>query len=39
MSGLNSVSPFEEYWSRDMPEGTITTAPYYADVNVLITLK
>ena len=39
MSGLNSVSPFEEYWSRDMPEGTITTALYYTDMNVSVILK
>ena len=33
-----TLSPGEHRY-RDMPEGTITTAPYYADVNVLITLK
>ena len=29
----------DEYVQRDMPEGTIITAPYYTDVNVLVTLK
>ena len=31
--------PREEYLQRDMPEGTIITAPYYTDLNVLVTLK
>ena len=39
MVGLNRGTSFEEYWSRDMPEGTITTALYYTDMNVLVTLK
>ena len=29
----------DEYVQRDMPEGTIITAPYYTDLNVLVTLK
>jgi hypothetical protein len=28
-----------EHRLRDMPEGTITTAPYYSDMNVLVILK
>ena len=31
--------PFEQYAYRDMPDGTITTSPYYTDLNVLVTLK
>lgn len=36
---LNSSMAPEEYDQRDRPEGTVTTAPYYSDMNVLVTLK
>ncbi len=39
MSGMHEALPPGEHSYRDMPEGTITTAPYYSDMNVLVTLK
>jgi ABC-type amino acid transport substrate-binding protein len=39
MEGLDEAIPPSKYVSRDIPEGTITTAPYYTDLNVLVTLK
>lgn len=33
-----SLSP-GVYHKRDMPEGTVITAPYYTDLNVLVALK
>ena len=39
MSGIDKALPNGEYRLKDMPEGTITTAPYYSDMNVLVTLK
>ena len=39
MKKLSESIPREEYSQRDMPEGTIVTAPYYTDMNVLVILK
>ena len=39
MSALHDSLPGEVFKFRDMPEGTITTSPYYTDLNVLVTLK
>ena len=39
MKGLSVNKPIGGYHLRDMPEGTITTSPYYTDMNVLVTLK
>ena len=39
MSGWNKTLSPGEHRLRDMPEGTITTAPYYSDMNVLVILK
>jgi ABC-type amino acid transport substrate-binding protein len=39
MEKLNGALPRKEYVLRDMPEGTVTTNPYYTDLNVLVTLK
>ena len=39
MQNLRGPSNHGEYRFRDMPEGTITTSPYYTDLNVLVTLK
>ena len=39
MDGLMGSLPFENYDQRDRPEGTITTSPYYSDINVAVTLK
>ena len=33
------TAKYLEYFQRDMPEGTVITAPYYSDLNVLVTLK
>ena len=35
---LGSLSK-EVFGNRDMPEGTVITAPYYTDLNVLVALK
>ena len=39
MDTLNETLPNEVFRNRDMPEGTVTTNPYYSDLNVLVTLK
>ena len=39
MKKLSESIPREENSQRDMPEGTIVTAPYYTDMNVLVILK
>ena len=39
MSGIDKAMPSGEHRYRDIPEGTITTAPYYSDMNVLVILK
>ena len=39
MNALHDSLPKEAYLNRDRPEGTITTALYYTDLNVLVTLK
>ena len=39
MLALRESVSLEKYPQRDMPEGTITTAPYYTDLNVMVTLK
>lgn len=39
MDTLRESLPDGLYGNRDMPEGTVNTAPYYTDMNVLVTLK
>jgi ABC-type amino acid transport substrate-binding protein len=39
MSALRDSLPRDVFMKRDMPEGTVTTAPYYSDLNVIVTLK
>jgi ABC-type amino acid transport substrate-binding protein len=39
MENLRGASPYGAYPKRDMPEGTVITAPYYTDLNVVVTLK
>ena len=39
LDALFESLPNGVYRNRDMPEGTITTSPYYTDFNVLVTLK
>ena len=39
LSGMHDELSPGTHRYRDMPEGTIITAPYYSDVNVLVTLK
>ena len=39
LDSVRSAVPREEYWKRDMPEGTVATAPYYTDLNVMVALK
>ena len=39
MDALLGAFPNGVFKNRDIPEGTITTTPYYSDLNVLVTLK
>ena len=39
LSAMHDSTRSGEHRLRDMPEGTITTAPYYSDMNVLVILK
>ena len=39
MENMRGTLERGEYRFRDMPEGTVITAPYYTDLNVLVTLK
>ena len=39
MEDLGASLSYTLYFHRDMPEGTVVTAPYYTDLNVLVTLK
>ena len=39
MEALSESLSRDKYLHRDMPEGTVITAPYYTDLNVLVTLK
>ena len=39
MDNLRETFPSGAYDQGDMPEGTIITAPYYSDLNVLVALK
>ena len=39
MTAIDESLKPEKYMQRDMPEGTVTTSPYYTDMDVLVTLK
>ena len=39
MKNVYGSLPREVFRNRDMPEGTVVTAPYYTDLNVLVALK